>query len=276
MDKIFDARGAKDWAKSQPVEKRSYVGARAALRAFPAIFLCRDAAYANDPDAFNMREVIALPTLFGLALSSAAAARDTQGAVKTGQELDIVSAALEHWSGEAASGFDPATADGDRAAEQAMTATLDAVSGVLESFRRASGTAVSNSARAISKAVSVLAERAGCPPDEIDARAEAASSVIYAAATNDANDPEQDWPPLWSSDLPALPELLDLWEVGKAHFGKEPETWGFWVDWYEGLLNGRQPSWPVTLRIATGIESGEWEPVGGAALAARRIARITR
>lgn len=275
MDKIFDARGAKDWAKAQPVESRSYVASRAALRAFPAIFLCRDAAYANDPDAFNMREVIALPTLFGLALSSAAAARDTQGAVKTGQELDIVSAALEHWSGEAASGFDPATADGDRAAERAMSATLDAVAGILESFRRASGSAISNSALAISKAVAVQAERAECAPDEIETRTEAATSAVYAAATRDANDPKQDWPPLWSSDLEAPPELLDLWEVGKAHLGKEPETWGFWVDWYEGLLNGQQPLWPVTLRIATGIESGEWAPVGGAALAARRIARIT-
>ncbi|WP_420396912.1 hypothetical protein [Nioella sp.] len=275
MDEISDTRGAWAWAKAQPVEKRSYVGARAALRAFPAIFLCREAAYKDDPDAFNMRSVIALPTLFGLALSSAAAARDTRDAVKEGRELDIVWAALEHWSAEAAGGFDPATADGDRAAERAMTATLDALSGVLESFRRASGTAISDSARAISKAVSVLAERAGCTSDEIDARAEAAAAVAYAAATRDANDPEQDWPPLWSPDLAAPPELLDLWEVGRAHFGKDPETWGFWVDWYEGLLNGRQPSWPVTLRIATGIESGEWEPVGGAALAARRIARIT-
>lgn len=105
---------------------------------------------------------------------------------------------------------------------------------------------------------------------------EAAKQAAYAAAAADgaALDPE---------NLQAL-FATDLWPAGQvpdglqkafdrltAFWDAERATWGFWRDWYQGMLNGQPMDWALQEKVAL-IPEEDWQQ--GAAHIAGVIADI--
>ncbi len=62
--------------------------------------------------------------------------------------------------------------------------------------------------------------------------------------------------PLWRDGMP--PKWAELWDEMKKARSKEPQVWGFWIDWYEGLLEGRAPDWELWRGVAL-IDDAIWQ-----------------
>lgn len=70
---------------------------------------------------------------------------------------------------------------------------------------------------------------------------------IFFAASNAATVLDQEGSmalsttPLWAGGSPK--RFSNDWALLKTERGRDRQTWGFWIDWYEGLLEGRAPDW---------------------------------
>ena len=104
------------------------------------------------------------------------------------------------------------------------------------------------------------------------ASASAADSAAsaYSAAQSDREHKMQ-WPKLWhSADMPV--GVAEGWTKLKAFMEADPKVWGFWLEWYEGILNGTPLPWDLTFEIATTLTDEDWD--AGAAHVADRIREI--
>ncbi len=52
--------------------------------------------------------------------------------------------------------------------------------------------------------------------------------------------------------------LASDWQNLKSGWSEQPHIWGFWIDWYEGLLEGRKPDWRLWREIAL-IPDNVWK-----------------
>ena len=60
------------------------------------------------------------------------------------------------------------------------------------------------------------------------------------------------------AELPLFPDGLPEWiQAYVRRLANTPE-WFFWLDWYEGLLEGREQNWPLLLEIAA-QDNGFWQ-----------------
>ena len=62
--------------------------------------------------------------------------------------------------------------------------------------------------------------------------------------------------PLWNGEAPE--ELIADWHVIRNERSKDMKVWGFWIDWYEGLLAGRAPDWELWREVAL-IDDAIWQ-----------------
>lgn len=62
--------------------------------------------------------------------------------------------------------------------------------------------------------------------------------------------------PLWDSSLPD--SILEDWKTLRRERSKDLKVWGFWIDWYEGLLEGRAPDWELWREVAL-IDDAIWQ-----------------
>lgn len=273
MGKIVDKATTNAWAKTQDAKACRYVAARAALRAFPAVFLVRKAPYEDNQDEFDLRAAVTLPTLFGLSLSAASAAPDASGN-SASADTDIIISALDHWSGQTAMGFDPATAEGDEAATQAIMSAMSTTPYFGSGGTRYVGSTIQDAARAMSTAAKMAALKNGATSEAAAARAEDVFALAFASASWDAEDDAKNWGPLWPTGAVSVSEMLKLWDRYKVFLGQAPEVWGFWIEWYDSLLTGQPLNWPAIRDIPLNIGGAEWDPIQGAAVTAARITNI--
>lgn len=56
---------------------------------------------------------------------------------------------------------------------------------------------------------------------------------------------------IYLSDLKNPNDIVERWQI-------RSKTWTFWIDWYEGLLEGRAPDWALWREVAL-IENKVWE-----------------
>lgn len=66
--------------------------------------------------------------------------------------------------------------------------------------------------------------------------------------------------------------LKEGWNRLRAHLSADPETWGFWLEWYEAILDGNPLPWELSFRIATTLTDADWD--AGPAHVAGRIEEI--
>lgn len=53
---------------------------------------------------------------------------------------------------------------------------------------------------------------------------------------------------LWPNGMPD--HIAAAWSDLRSIWRAEAPSWEFWIDWYEGLLEGREPDWPLWRDIA--------------------------
>ena len=63
-----------------------------------------------------------------------------------------------------------------------------------------------------------------------------------------------------------------MWHKLRARWAASPDIWGFWIDWYEGLLEGRAPDWELWHDVAL-IEDEVWK--AGPEAVAREIELVS-
>jgi len=72
----------------------------------------------------------------------------------------------------------------------------------------------------------------------------------------------------------AIPERIGAdWDVIRSARSVNPTVWGFWIDWYEGLLEGRAPDWELWREVVL-IDEAVWQT--GPEAVAEAIAGIKR
>lgn len=66
------------------------------------------------------------------------------------------------------------------------------------------------------------------------------------------------WPELWHSyKIPK--RLASGWTSLQSKLGGDLKTWGFWLSWYNGLLNGTPMDWPLIHKIALDLTDKDWD-----------------
>ena len=107
--------------------------------------------------------------------------------------------------------------------------------------------------------------------------ADAAGAVAYAPFSMDAagfdagETPDQRfYNPVWL-EVEEPPALSEARERLLAFLDAEPEVWGFWKRWYQGMFEGRPMGWDLQRRVAL-IPETVWQE--GPASVAAEIARI--
>jgi len=77
--------------------------------------------------------------------------------------------------------------------------------------------------------------------------------------------------PLWADY--SLSTVATEWDELRKWMSLKPNIWGFWIDWYEGLLEGRAPDWELWREVAL-IPNVVWQT--GPEAVAEAIAGIKR
>ncbi|MEP6017507.1 MAG: hypothetical protein ABJ251_03360 [Paracoccaceae bacterium] len=138
-------------------------------------------------------------------------------------------------------------------------------------LKKAAASSAAAASAAFSTNASALAALAAANTASSAAAAPSAlAAAAYSAAQSDRENKMQ-WPKLWhSADKPLL--LAEGWIKLKAFMEADPKVWGFWLEWYEGILNGTPLPWDLTFEIATTLTKEDWD--AGAAHVAERIQEI--
>lgn len=88
-----------------------------------------------------------------------------------------------------------------------------------------------------------------------------------AAALQDMQLGKQ-WTPLWVGSTPPH-SVAEAWSDLKRGFDAD---WSFWIEWYEGILNGTPMDWDLIFKISTEISEKDWK--AGQSRVAVRIEEI--
>ena len=278
---VFDSHDdVETWAQGQTPEARAAFAARAALRVLPdftgqpstvdpgrALLSLRAMLTASVRSAYKSEAVGSAAKASASASASFSTAADTAFAASTSAALTAAAAAA---SAAASASADPALAG--RWAVRALQAAISssaasAAAKVLACAAAASSAASSADDPAAAALAALFAARAVSEDHD---------GALWQAMSSDATDIERYGPvkifttPLWP---PASPPGL-----GQAHlessnslWDSDPQTWAFWRDWHQGILDGRAPDWELWHVIAL-IPGADWDQ--GPAHVAHIIARL--
>ncbi|WP_436398148.1 hypothetical protein [Roseobacter sp. S98] len=256
---ITDEDSAHAWLETQDLQTQVWFAVRCALHALPAAGTWELATTSGLAFAISRAMLISAAAatcppaeMSGLGDQAAKAVVRSEDSARAAQSktyaLSSANAARAAFS----------AANAARAAKAAIDATtLD--SALLFAAARAASSATANAARA-----AVNATRAASNDTANAARATLPSAQVDATSPNT-------WAPLWTGVAqPATPKAG--WEALKAQWAANEADWSFWIEWYEGILNGTPMDWDLIFRIATEITEEEWE--AGQAVVAGRIENI--
>lgn len=234
MVAITDEESARAWLGTQPHQVQVWFAARCALRALPCVGFA------------DSEKVESLANVSFRALLVAVAA----GTCRASDMKDLATT-----NRSAADDAHPTAAAAYSILSRAYSAARSAADSALSAADPAES--FLSAARSIGYSGDALARY---------------SAATYAAASNDAEN-SLAWPRLWHDA--DMPEGLDEgWDWLRAHLAADPEKWGFWLEWYEAILNGQPLPWELSFRIATTLTDKDWDK--GAAHVAERIAEIRR
>lgn len=230
---ITDDKSAKAWLETQDHQTQVWFAVRCALRALPGVGIWNGATK-NPLALFTMRANIV----------SAAAAWNQ----KTSESQKLTSAAKATFSA-ANSAFSGAPTS-DKTHGLAVLAA-DAADYAVLSF--------------LDPAQSV---RSGAKAAQYSAQIDGGAS--YDATSRDSKNIEN-WGPLW--ERVNQPQIVQQgWNALKAQWAADDADWSFWIEWYEGILNGSPMDWDLIFKIATEITNEEWD--AGQVRVAARIREI--
>jgi len=89
------------------------------------------------------------------------------------------------------------------------------------------------------------------------------ASIDIAASSKDANSLDSEGSeqvfrhPLWSGASTQKGQALSISAL-IAFWDSHPTTWGFWRDWYQGMLDGKPMDWELQKRVAL-IPDDDWK-----------------
>ena len=242
MVDFSDREQVRRWLHGRMPEARTAFAARAALRALP--FVSEAGAAMTD---------LALPVQRALLISGVAVVGPTP------EIRDAAVSGAAHAAARASSAFATGFS-------MAASATCDAASNAIDAAHGAySDAAASDALYDSADAVGSVSAVRGI--SWVDVKASAAFDGQY----------------LDTSDQPAGLFMLPLWPERRpegldsplgalrAFWDAEPEVWGFWRRWYDGMLAGEPMDWELQRRVAL-IPDEVWKDGPGAV--AGRIAEI--
>lgn len=223
---IVDEASTRAWLETQPLQVQVWFAARCALRAAPALGL--------EPDATFRGLVFAS---FRAMLISAAASTRPAPEMKKLRNSARSAAYSADFSDFAGSGAYPEPAT--------HYASATARSAAYSAATRYGAHSSIYSADAAFYFASTAAHSAYSVP------------AAYSVAGDDADAP-MSWARLWRNKRP--PEGIDqAWSRLKSRMEAAPEIWGFWLEWYEAILEGEPLSWDLCFRIATALSDKDWD-----------------
>ncbi|ARE41870.1 hypothetical protein RGUI_3729 [Rhodovulum sp. P5] len=238
MVEITDYESAEAWLKDKSRAVQVAFAARCALRALPGIGWADDATLGD----------IALPVMRAMLIPGVAGTCPTP-------EIRQASAAAAHSASAAHFSAAFSAASAAYAADSAASAAAHSAA--------ASASAAAHSAAAAAHSAA-------------DSAAFSAHSAAFSAASEDATSLDPAGlqalfvTPLWP--VAPMPEgLSEGFAKLRAFWDADPDTWGFWRDWYQGMLDGQPMDWALQEKIAL-IPKEDWEK--GAAHVAGVIAEI--
>jgi len=229
MVEIKSRKSAVAWLEGKPREVHVAFAARCALRALPGIGWAGEARLGD----------MALPVLRAML---------TSGVAAVGPTPEIRQAAPP--------------------AALAATSAADSVAGLAASAARSASVAVvacfaADSAADLAATAGADLAAAADPVPSSSASADSSFGAYSAGFCADAAALEKDRPELvfrlrlWPAE--PMPEGLDAPLARLTAFWEaEPATWGFWRDWYQGMLDGRPMDWALQTRIAL-IPDEDWQ-----------------
>ncbi|NRB19575.1 MAG: hypothetical protein HRU33_18940 [Rhodobacteraceae bacterium] len=249
FDKIEDMDQLESWLQTQDPRMSRAIAARASLRSLPVAMAEVD----NNFGSLNGQGL--LLSCFRATLITGVASTCRTPVMKKVNSAAFSAAITTGYR------FDPAHSS--VALSVAISATTTTTSDSAHSADSAVRSAV-NSANAIALAVYSVSNL-GTPLINFT------NSVVRAdaRARQNGNHVEMFKRPLWPSTDHIGP-LLGYWEGFAAHPDPD-ETWAFWRDWYQSMLEGKPLDWDLQLQVAL-IKDAVWEE--GAEAVAREIKSI--
>ncbi|XDA97670.1 hypothetical protein AB1M95_16375 [Sulfitobacter sp. LCG007] len=240
MARITDEKSAKAWLETQPDQVRVWFAARCALRLLPLL----KAIPAPVPD----RAMLSYFRAMLLAVASQ---------VKVSSKQSDLRPALE----AAQAAADEATFWAQDLAQTDNSVTYFDLA--IHIFGIASSTAgvAAGSKESLSRVVSATMLATGdleyIEEDAFGERVPELRRKLGIAATADMSDLLQ-WSPLWpGSNLPD--QLGAYWEGLRNRSFQNRRVWGFWIDWYQAILDGEPMPWDLTFRIASEVTEAQWD-----------------
>lgn len=235
----------KDWFSSQDIERKRVFGSRCSLRGLPQTLL----------GLRTKRDDAAILTEFRRAITlSVSTADERPKEWANAIEVDLV---ISEVYGSEVAWKDAASATAMYAAEAAMHAAgTDLTS---QAFFAAA--AVANAVKSSTMATDLK--------NALDAYVSAAlfdASALDHAESSTALNSVRIWQVTNSTAIPYV-----YWPLMRDDFLGDDATWGFWKDWYQGLLDGREPDVELWHDIAV-VPDGDWNL--GPAHIARKIEEI--
>ena len=247
---ITDEESARAWLRTQDHQTQVWFAARCALRALPAFATARGASTSRTI-------LISLRSILAAAAASSCPTLDIRARHAFASAAAILTQSdLSRYSGSrtpSAIEFASWTARSAAQSVSAFDAILDHAVSTTVSLRQVAQLAYSE----------YDYERDG--PIEVPTNA-----PVYLAATRDANAPLR-WQALWP-EISSFARYNAASKNLRAHWRADDADWSFWIEWYEGILNGTPMDWDLIFDIATKVTEQEWE--AGQAVVAERIKEI--
>ncbi|KPP84898.1 MAG: hypothetical protein HLUCCA08_16045 [Rhodobacteraceae bacterium HLUCCA08] len=245
-----------DWAKTRSREELALFAGRAAARVLPLIETWDETA-ARQLDLICCRATL-IALVRGMyttpAISRAAStAADAAGAATRAAD------ATAHESSAV-------TGMSDSSAAAAADVVNDAGSAAYVATDATETNAANLSVAPISRRLTSPSAVPSGPPTV------SAATVDAKMLEDGARDAGVAFCPLWPGDR--VPQDIAMrWHALQGRWRQAPDTWSFWLDWYEGLLEGRAPDWELWRDVAL-IEDAHWQ--AGPEAVAGEIDRVKR
>lgn len=241
MVEITDEESARAWLETQPHQVQVWFAVRCALRAVPSLGFAEGETRSDLVFACFRAMLIAVA-------ASTCPATEMKGLESSAEPASDSAASASRSAAHSAARF---------AAHSAAASTLSCLS---------ARSAVRSAAR--SAAHSAESANQSAEPDfHVFAH-----SAAYSAASNDAENASA-WARLWHNDQ--IPQTLATGlEQLQALMSSNEIIWGFWLEWYEAILNGHPLPWELSFRIATTLTDEDWDK--GPTHVAERIAEIRK
>ncbi|GIT87612.1 hypothetical protein [Roseobacter sp. OBYS 0001] len=208
---ITDEFSARAWLGKHDHQTQVWFAARCALRALP--YLGSWAAATKSGLTFAS---------FRAAFTAAAAATYLNSEL-----VELRKSAIFAAKTATATCMETATAENDRSSH----------------YHAASFSAMQSHAAAAAAASTNTAEAGDAAAAIGSFRLIAAANSFAAATSLDANDILK-WNALWGGD-DQPPNIAQAWKELKAQWDADDADWSFWIEWYEGILNGTPLPWAV-------------------------------